>query len=282
MLLVKHESNCAHAGKGVRMTSLLTIIICFAASTVGSICGIGGGVIIKPVLDAVGTYSVDTVAFLSSCTVLAMSGYSVLKSCWEREGTVNWHTTTFLGVGSAAGGILGKYLFSEAILLLDNENSVGSVQSAILLFITCGTILYTLKKARIPTRNLQNRMGCVLVGLALGVLSSFLGIGGGPINLVVLFYFFSMPTKIAAQNSLYVILLSQISSLLFTLCTGEVPPIPGLLLVSMMLAGIGGSVLGRRLNRNLSHSLVDRLFLGLMVVIQLICVYNLIHFSAAS
>ena len=264
------------------MTSLLTIIICLAASTVGSICGIGGGVIIKPVLDAMDVYSVDAVAFLSSCTVLAMSGYSVLKSCWERDGSLNWYTTTFLGIGSAVGGILGKYLFSQAILRLDSINSVGSVQSAVLLVITFGTILYTLKKARIATLHLQNWIGCSLVGLFLGVLSSFLGIGGGPINLVVLFYFFSMPTKTAAQNSLYVILLSQISSLLFTLCTGRIPTFPGLLLISMMLAGVGGGILGRHLNRKLNHSLVDRLFLGMMVLIQLICIYNLIHFAVES
>lgn len=261
------------------MTPFLTIIICLAASVLGSICGIGGGVIIKPVLDSIGTYPVDTVAFLSSCTVLAMSGYSVLKSCWERDGALNWYTTTFLGIGSAAGGILGKYLFSQAILRLDSANSVGFVQSALLLVITFGTILYTLKKAGIVTLHLHNWAACSLVGLVLGVLSSFLGIGGGPINLVVLFYFFSMPTKIAAQNSLYIILLSQISSLLFTLCTGEVPSIPGLLLIGMMLAGIGGGILGRRLNRKLTPTLVDRLFLGMMVLIQLICVYNLIRFA---
>ena len=54
-------------------------------------------------------------------------------------------------------------------------------------------------------------------------MSSFLGIGGGPINLVVLFYFFSMETKTAAQNSLYIILFSQITSLLTTLITHSVP-----------------------------------------------------------
>ena len=46
------------------------------------------------------------------------------------------------------------------------------------------------------------------MSITLGILSSFLGIGGGPINLVVLFFFFSMDTKTAAQNSLYTILFS--------------------------------------------------------------------------
>lgn len=36
------------------MTWVIFIVVCFLASTVGCICGIGGGVIIKPVLDAFG------------------------------------------------------------------------------------------------------------------------------------------------------------------------------------------------------------------------------------
>ena len=32
------------------MINLLALIVCFFASVIGAICGIGGGVIIKPVL----------------------------------------------------------------------------------------------------------------------------------------------------------------------------------------------------------------------------------------
>jgi uncharacterized membrane protein YfcA len=47
--------------------------VSFFASVIGSICGIGGGVIIKPVLDAVGLYSVSTISFMSGCIVLSMT-----------------------------------------------------------------------------------------------------------------------------------------------------------------------------------------------------------------
>ena len=59
----------------------------------------------------------------------------------------------------------------------------------------------------------KNSLVCVAVGLTLGIMSSFLGIGGGPINLVVLYFFFSMETKVAAQNSLYIILIFQITGI---------------------------------------------------------------------
>ena len=54
--------------------------VSFCASVVGAICGIGGGVLIKPLLDAFGVLSVASISFLSGCTVLSMSCYSVVKA----------------------------------------------------------------------------------------------------------------------------------------------------------------------------------------------------------
>ena len=53
---------------------VLVLCIAFGASIVGAICGIGGGVIIKPLLDAFGIASVAEISFLSGCTVLSIEG----------------------------------------------------------------------------------------------------------------------------------------------------------------------------------------------------------------
>lgn len=112
------------------------------------------------------------------------------------------------------------------------------------------------------------------IGLALGICSSFLGIGGGPINLVVLYYFFNMDTKTAAANSLYIILFSQTANFLTTLATGAVPAFQPLMLAGMVVGGIGGGMIGRAMNRKMNGQAVERLFTGLMAVIILISMYN--------
>ena len=55
------------------MIFLLVFAVCFCSCIVGAICGIGGGVMIKPALDALGIMDVATISFLSGCTVLSMS-----------------------------------------------------------------------------------------------------------------------------------------------------------------------------------------------------------------
>ena len=108
-------------------------------------------------------------------------------------------------------------------------------------------------------------------------MSSFLGIGGGPINLVVLGFFFGMDTKTAAANSLYIILFSQSASLLTTILTKSVPDFRILALILMIAGGIGGGIVGRKLNRKMDNRAVDRLFIVLMVLIVCICIYNTIR-----
>lgn len=89
-------------------TYILFAPISFGASVVGAICGMGGGIIIKPVLDASGSLSVSTISFLSGCTVLAMTGYSVLKSKLSGKSEIETRTATPLAIGAAFGGLFGK------------------------------------------------------------------------------------------------------------------------------------------------------------------------------
>ena len=262
------------------MAWLLFLAVSFGASVVGAICGIGGGVIIKPALDLFHLASVSTISFLSSCTVLSMSLYNVAKSLASPGSAIDTKTGTPLALGAAVGGILGQNLFASVRAAFSDPNAVGSVQAICLFAVTFGTLIYTLNKRRIGTRQVTQPAACVLIGLALGVMSSFLGIGGGPINLVMLAYFFSMPTKTAAQNSLYIILFSQSANLLSTILTRSVPAFEPFTLALMVLGGIGGGMLGRKLNRRLDASAVDRLFIALMVVIMAISLCNAWRYAA--
>lgn len=252
--------------------------VSFLASVAGAICGIGGGVLIKPLLDTFGVLSVASISFLSGCTVLSMSCYSVVKARMSGSSLVDMKTGTPLAIGAALGGVAGKMMFQYLSGLVENKDQVGAVQAGCLLFITLGTLIYTVRKDKIKTRQVTNAGICIAIGLVLGILSSFLGIGGGPINLVVLFYFFSMDTKTAAQNSLYIILFSQIASLVNTLATGSVPEFAIGLLVIMVGCGILGGAAGRMVNRRMDAGMVNRLFIGLMIAIMMICVYNMIQF----
>ena len=261
------------------MQLLIFFLVSLLASTVGAVCGIGGGVIIKPVLDLLRLEDVAAISFLSGCTVLSMSCYSVGRAMLAGERRVSLSTGTPLALGSAAGGLLGSRLFSTVKTMSGDPNAVGAIQAACLAAVTLGTLIYTLNKDKVRTLRLENKPACAAIGLALGCMSSFLGIGGGPINLVVLYFFFSMDTKTAAANSLYVIFFGQLFSLIATLAARTVPPFRPEVLALMAAGGIGGGILGRALNKKLDAPLVDRLFVALMALIIGISVFNCARYA---
>lgn len=256
--------------------TVVIVLTVFFATILGSISGIGGGVLIKPVMDAISGLSSSVISFLSGTTVLTMTIVSLLRS---RNGSVKIDRRgTFLAVGAAVGGYLGKMIFSMMVQSV-NEALVGLVQNIIMVILTVAVFFYVKNKAKIRTLNVTGPAGCISSGLFMGILSSFLGIGGGPINIMILSYFFSMDTKTAALNSLYVIFFSQMVSLVSNIISRDIPPFEWPLLLMMMATAVIGATLGRKLSNKMDEHKVDVLFMGLLILITAISVYNCFKFG---
>lgn len=253
-------------------------LVTFLACVLGTICGMGGGIIIKPVLDALGIMDVATITFLSGCTVIAMSCWNVGKSFLKKESQVQLATTGVLTVGAALGGLAGKHLYGLVAGCFSDSNTAGGVQAAALLVAILATLVYTLRKDKIPGRNISSAPAVLLIGLLLGMLGSFLGLGGGPFNVAVLCYFFSMPTKTASQNSLFVVLFSQLTSTGKTILFDGIPSVDPLILAGMLLLAILGSELGRRINKRIDNTQATRCLSGTMVLICIISLFNILKF----
>lgn len=261
------------------MTGIIMFLVCLLASGVGSIAGYGGGVIIKPVLDALHILPVSTISFLSGCTVLAMSVVSLLRS--RGNGIqLRVRVTTPLALGAAIGGLLGKWLF-ELVKSGADEAVLGLVQSSLLLVTTVLVGFYTLKKDQLPSYRLENPVACALAGLALGVVSAFLGIGGGPLNIALLFFFFSMDAKEAAKNSIFIIMFSQLAGLITTLAQNHVPEFSWYHLTLMAAGGIGGALLGAAISKKMNNKAVERLLMLLILMIIGINICNVLFFGMA-
>lgn len=256
------------------MSVIIEFLIALGTSVAGGICGIGGGMILKPLLDLLGTASIATISFLSGMTVLAMSAYRTVQGLCTKESTIDFKMLAPLALGAALGGIAGKMLFEEVKGSFPDADTVGAVQAVCLALISIFTAVFTLNKSGIENRKLSSPGLSLLLGLILGVISSFLGIGGGPINIPVLIYFFSMDSKTASQNSLFIILISQIFSLIYLLVSNRVPEFSFMSLGAMITGSIIGGVISGKISRTISNEKIDRLFVCLLAVIVLICVYN--------
>ena len=122
------------------MELIMLMGIGFLASVVGAICGIGGGVIIKPVLDSTEFAGADTISFLSGLTVLCMSGYSMVKSFISKE-TPDLQTGTPLAIGAAIGGIVGRSINKKI------DSSKVDILFACFLFVIIAISIYNVVRS---------------------------------------------------------------------------------------------------------------------------------------
>lgn len=259
---------------------LILLIVCFGASLLGPICGIGGGVIIKPVVDAAGIMSVSEASFLSGVCVLTMSLATFAQDAAAHKPQPGLGPIAPIAVGSAAGGVCGKALFSGLMAAFSDQALVGAAQALVLISLTVITAAYTLLKARIRPLLIQDPVPRMSVGFLAGACWSFLGIGGGPFNLAILTFFFAMDTKEAARASLFIIACSQIASLAYSASSGGIPPVPAADLAGACAMAVLGSVAGHALAAHLDGRAVDRLYLCALAVICVICGGNAVKFLA--
>ena len=271
------------------MLYFLAAIICFFSSVIGSICGVGGGIIIKPVLDSLGIMNAAQVSFLSSMTVLSMSAYNTAanlavqhrkeKNSWPETADgfsgFDRETDIPIAVGAASGGIAGKLLFQLIQSNSGKTETVRIVQTTVLLILVAITLALYIRKKYLSTYRISNSAACAAVGLSLGIMASFLGIGGGPFNLIVLYIVFTMDTKRSVRVSLLIILFSQIANLIYSAISGSIPDISVFMLILMIACGITGGIAGKKINGKLDSHKVDILFMVLLAVIIIICIYNI-------
>ncbi len=263
-------------------------LIAFFASCIGAISGIGGGIIIKPVMDAVTPYTLSQINFMSGCTVLCMSSASVLLNFLATRKNDGHQssvpkTTIFLGLGAAIGGICGKSLFDLMLSGFAKQNAITIIQNVILIAINVLILCVMLfmghagfqKHKKNENKNkADSPVKTVIIGFLLGSISSFLGIGGGPLNLLALAFFYSMPPKSSAINSLYIILISQLFSLISMFFTGF-PTVALTPLALMCAGGVLGGIVGRFIAKLIRSVSVTRVYISVLVFVILICVTSI-------
>lgn len=247
---------------------LILLGVALLATTIGAISGIGGGIIIKPVMDAISGMDLAVINFMSGCTVLGMSAMSIYRGRKD-DLDINYPISISLALGGCLGGIFGKLLFEMV------PGNQGFIQSSLLFGLNISLYIYIKFKAKVKTFQVKNLGVCGLIGCSLGAVSSFLGIGGGPINIAILYVFFSSTPKVTAKRSIFIILVSQISSLITVLVGGVPTGVNYVALGLMILGGCTGAILGGKISKKLSEVQVDDFFTDVLVAIIILNAYNM-------
>lgn len=258
------------------MHIIIYSIIVFCATMIGAITGLGGGIIIKPAFDFVGIDTTSMISVYSTVAVFTMCLVSIYKR--SKQGFyVQKQIALGLAFGSIIGGKIGDVIFLQAVNSWGSQ-AVSATQSVILFLLIGGIILYTINKERIRTLEVTNLVAIVTIGLTVGIISVYLGIGGGPLNIALLVYFFSMKAKDAAAYSILMIFFAQIIKMGTVIRDFEKYNNVSLVILAIAIFAVLGGWIGTKIQSKLTHEAVEKLYLGLMGILVLMTAFNVFKF----
>ncbi|MGM9925065.1 MAG: sulfite exporter TauE/SafE family protein [Bacillus sp. (in: firmicutes)] len=260
---------------------LLLIVTGLCAGIVGSVIGLGGGIIIVPAV----LYFHNSLGLLEGLTPQKAVGISTVMMIFTglsstlayiKYKTVDYRTGLIFFIGSGPGGILGSYV--NKLLDLNSFNLYFGTFVIIISIILL--IKDKLKPSKLIERatikkTFQDPSGkeyiygyhpliAIAICFAVGFCSGLFGIGGGSLIVPAMILLFLFPPHVAVATSMFLVFLSSITNSITHIALGNViwayafALIPG--------AWIGAKI-GAAINTKLrSTTLVNILRIMLLVV----------------
>lgn len=240
------------------MVTALLVIVGFLAGLLGAVTGIGGGVLLSPLLalyfgipirEAIGTSLVAVITTSAASSSVHLQRHTTdirLGMTLELATSFGAALTAYL-VGyfnrNALEGILAAFLLYSAITLLrrggkatPEEDSSPSVDAA-----NRETVIPPYEPKRYP-------LG-LAASLVAGALSGLLGIGGGAIKVPVMFIFMNVPLIVATATSNFMIGVTAAASAMVYYRRGDIlVHVAAPLAVGVFLGSLRGAKLAPRVH----------------------------------
>ena len=245
----------AHAGRAV--IDLWMAGLAAAAAALGSIVGLGGGVIIVPVLTLAGIPP-PIAATNSLFAVLANSSSSTIS--YYRQKRINYREGLTLGLMAVPGIAVGALISSDIS---------PDMFKFFFAMVIVASAAYMLLRRRAKQSGRRRRAGLVMVLAAgasffAGVLSSLFGVGGGVVFMPLLVVVMGMTAWRAAPTSQFILLFVSSSSLVAHAILGDMNLTHALY---MMGGAFAGGMVGARLSKRVKDTYLRILVAGVLFVI---------------
>jgi len=255
------------------------------AGLLGSLTGLGGGVVIVPLLTL--GFGVDIRYALGASLISVIATSSGAASAYVREGYSNIRIGMFLEIATTLGAIGGATLttilppnviaviFGGVLLLSsylsfrrprDNPDCSSDRLTAWLRL--DGTYPTAQGKKHYNVRNAPG--GFALMTVA-GVLSGLLGIGSGALKVLAMDMIMCLPFKVSTTTSNFMIGVTAAASAGIYLGNGYVAPA---LAMPVVLGVLPGSMLGSRILRGAPVQLLRRVFTVTILALGIEMIYN--------
>lgn len=252
--------------------TLIMLFAAYAAGLLGSLTGLGGGVVVIPVLTL--CFGVDFHYAVGAALVASIATSSGSGSAYVKEGITNVRLGMFLEIATTLGAVAGA---AVAIYL---NNSVIAVIYGLVLILT-GTMQFVKKQDHTGEKGSETARrlklfgtwpqpdgtqksyelrnvagGFSVMGIA-GMLSGILGIGSGVLKVIAMDNLMKVPFKVSTTTSNFMMGVTAVASAVVYIQRGNI--VPGIA-CPVMIGVLLGALTGARLLKRLDVRLLRKVF----------------------
>jgi uncharacterized protein len=258
----------------------------FAAGLLGSLTGLGGGIVIVPMLTLL--LHVNLRYAIGASLVSVISTSSGAAAAYVREGYTNIRIGIFLEIATTVGAVIGA-----AIAGFIPVRALAILFAIVLLYTAYRSLRQTndhpptaepdkwATRLRLhgtyPTANGEQPyvahgviLGFLLM-LGAGLLSALLGIGSGVVKVLAMDRTMRLPFKVSTTTSNFMIGVTAAASAGIYLGRGYIDP---MLTFPVMLGVVAGATIGARILAVARVAWLRRLFTAVIVVLAIQMLYK--------
>ena len=250
------------------------LIIFFGAIVVGLIIGLlgsGGSAVTVPIL----VYLVGHDAKISIAESMAIAGTISAVSAipFARNKVVDWNSVVLFGIPAMLGTFVGAWLGGYA------TDALQLIVFGLVLFLAAG---FMIKKAfgkvnpktvedvkEKPPLTISKAAMIVFEGLVVGVLTGFVGVGGGFLIVPALLLLGKLPMRTAIGTSLVIVFMKSVVGFLkYQSVLAERSQSVDWTTIGIFVGiGLFGSMLGQQLNTRLNQRALTQVFAVFLIML---------------
>lgn len=265
---------------------LLLLIIGIIAGGYGTIVGVGGGFIIVPTLLVV-FHMEPVIAAGSGLVIVFINSLSGVIG-YARKRKINYRIGLILAIGALPGSLIGVWLlqiYSSACFYFIFASIL--VCLGVFLFLKNPPVVLKRNVKAPPERGIKSLASKAMesnnsespiqtkwllpLGFMMGVVSSYLGIGGGWLLVPILIYLFRVPTHYATATSIFSLCLYSLVGVLFNLFYSNID------WVTVILGGLGvitGAQVGVVFSQKIRGKVIIQMLSLLLIIIGVRMYFN--------
>ena len=261
---------------------LVVAAISFIAGFLGSLLGLGGGIIVIPALTLVLHVDIRLAIGASIISVIATS--SGAAAAYVRDRLANLRVAMFLELGTTTGAIIGAYIAGivhprflfitfglilaySAVAMLrgkratEEQTEVGAFTRHLKL---SGSYFDDAAGMEIAYEPVRARLGLLLMVIA-GTVSGLLGIGSGALKVPAMDLAMELPIKVSAATSNFMIGVTAAASAGVYFARGQIDPF---IAAPVALGVLCGALAGSKTMGRIGSRAVRIVFVIVLVLIS--------------